>query len=169
MMKKNWKMLPLERIWHYIIINLWSYFETYWLWLILKNFGLVFQTDLPSRGKNLSTDMPPPIVWMIHILWKRGCVKSFFRKDFIPLQILTIYYLLLYVLDLHKVKVLDIYGQGLQCHDQSVNLITDMQCCHQSHCGRFCWLLSWNWKCNWTDALYVTNYCTIYRTNYHTN
>ena len=42
------------------------------------------------------------------------------------------YYLLLYVvLDLHKVKVLDIYGQGLQCHDQSVNLITDMQCCHR--------------------------------------
>ena len=33
--------------------------------------------------------------------------------------------------DLHKVKVFDIYGQGLQCHDQSVNLITDMQCPHQ--------------------------------------
>ena len=89
-------------------------------------------------------------------------MQYFFRKDCTPLQILTTYYLLLYVLDLHKVKVLDIYGQGLQCHDQSVNLITDMQCCHQSHCGRFCWLLSWNWKCNSTDALYklLYNLCT---------
>ena len=90
--KKTWKMLPLERIWHYIIINLWSYFESYWLWLILKNFGLVFQTDLPSRSKNLSTDIPPPIVWMIHILWKRGCVKTFFQKGFYPIA--NTYYIL---------------------------------------------------------------------------